>query len=66
MLLILQQISLSPGYEDKADDAGAAMAWKAKQIIRTHFHLPLSTSQLAKSCTATQITWGEYFVGRFI
>ncbi|EHN8768947.1 AraC family transcriptional regulator [Enterobacter hormaechei] len=42
LLLILQQISLSPGYEDKADDAGAAMAWKAKQLIRTHFHLTLT------------------------
>lgn len=66
LLLILQQISLSPGYEDKADDAGAAMAWKAKQLIRTHFHLPCPLHSWRKSCTATPIIWGEYFAGRFI
>lgn len=48
LLLILQQISLSNGSEENQDEAGTSMAWKAKQIIRTQFHLPLSTSQLAK------------------
>jgi len=61
LLLILQQISLSPGYEDKADDAGAAMAWKAKQLIRTHFHLPLSTSQLAKELHCNADYLGRVF-----
>jgi hypothetical protein len=49
LLLILQQVSLSSGFEDKMDEAGASMAWKAKQLIRTQFHLPLSTSHLARA-----------------
>jgi YesN/AraC family two-component response regulator len=47
--MILQQVPLSSGDEDSADQAGATMAWKAKQLIRTQFHLPLSTSQLSKA-----------------
>ncbi|HAS1787206.1 TPA: helix-turn-helix domain-containing protein [Enterobacter cloacae] len=61
LLLILQQISLSPGYEDNADDAGAAMAWKARQLIRTQFHLPMSTSQLAKALHCNADYLGRVF-----
>ena len=61
LLLILQQVSLSPGYEDKADDAGAAMAWKAKQLIRTQFHLPISTSHLAKELHCNADYLGRVF-----
>ncbi|MFH7928168.1 helix-turn-helix domain-containing protein [Enterobacter roggenkampii] len=61
LLLILQQVSLSSGYEDNADEAGAAMAWKAKQLIRTQFHLPLSTSQLAKALHCNADYLGRVF-----
>lgn len=48
LLLILQQLSAA-GVEESPDDSpGVALAWKARQIIRTRFHLPLSTSTLAK------------------
>lgn len=61
LLLILQQISLSAGYEDRPDEAGAALAWKAKQLIRTQFHLPLSTSLLAKSLHCNADYLGRVF-----
>ena len=44
LLLILQQISAAAG----ADSPGNALAWRAQQIIRTRFHLPLSASTLAQ------------------
>jgi YesN/AraC family two-component response regulator len=66
LLLILQQVSISSGYEDKMDEAGAAMAWKAKQLIRTQFHLPLSTSQLAKELHCNADYLGRVFRRTFI
>ena len=47
LLLILQQISAAAG-EQPADSPGNALAWRAQQIIRTRFHLPLSASTLAQ------------------
>lgn len=49
LLLILQRIS-APGAQESIDNSnpGLALAWKAHQIIRTQFHLPLSTSSMAK------------------
>ncbi|MEX9254076.1 helix-turn-helix domain-containing protein [Pseudenterobacter timonensis] len=61
LLLILQQVSISSGYEDKTDEAVAALAWKAKQLIRTQFHLPLSTSQLAKTLHCNADYLGRVF-----
>ncbi|MBB1202212.1 helix-turn-helix domain-containing protein [Enterobacteriaceae bacterium 89] len=48
LLLMLQQLSASGSEELAKDSPGVALAWKARQIIRTQFHLPLSTSVLAK------------------
>ena len=61
LLLILQQISRPSGYEDSGNEAGAAMAWKAKQLIRTQFHLPLSTSLLAKELHCNADYLGRVF-----
>ena len=47
LLLILQQVSAAAG-EQPADSPGNALAWRAQQIIRTRFHLPLSASTLAQ------------------
>ena len=48
LLLILQQIGAS-GLQENADDSpGVALAYRALQIIRTQYHLPLSTSWLAR------------------
>jgi AraC-like DNA-binding protein len=48
LLLILQQIA-APGSQESANDSpGMALAWKANQIIRTQFHLQITTSSLAK------------------
>ncbi|MER2891371.1 AraC family transcriptional regulator, partial [Escherichia coli] len=49
------------GYEDSANEAGAAMAWKAKQLIRTQFHLQLSTSLLAKELHCNADYLGRVF-----
>ena len=48
LLLILQQLSACASQECAKDSPGVALAWKARQIIRTQFHLPISTSVLAK------------------
>ncbi|WP_312951463.1 helix-turn-helix domain-containing protein [Superficieibacter sp.] len=48
LLLILQHIALAGDCQERADDAGTALAWKAQQLIRTQFHRPLSTSVLAR------------------
>ncbi|VDR23910.1 DNA-binding transcriptional regulator AraC [Raoultella terrigena] len=48
LLLILQQISASALSENAGNNPGIALAWKARQMIGTHFHLPISASLLAK------------------
>lgn len=48
LLLILQQLSAVCAEESAGDSPGVVLAWKAQQSIRTRFHLPLSTSTLAK------------------
>lgn len=48
LLLILQHISLSAQIEEPKDEGSTALAWKAQQVIHTRYHLPLSTSTLAK------------------
>lgn len=61
LLLILQQISLTNGQELPRDEAGVNLAWKARQLISTHFHLPLSTSQLAKDLHCNADYLGRVF-----
>ncbi|HEY2454986.1 MAG TPA: helix-turn-helix domain-containing protein [Scandinavium sp.] len=48
LLLILQQLSAASLQESASDSPGVALAYRAQQAIRTQYHLPLSTSQLAK------------------
>ncbi|MCO4158561.1 helix-turn-helix domain-containing protein [Citrobacter amalonaticus] len=48
LLLILQQIASAVGSETHGDNAGVALAYKARKHIRTQYHLPISTSQLAR------------------
>lgn len=47
LLLIMQQLSVAAKDNPQADNSGVALAYKAKQLIRTQFHLPVSTSTLA-------------------
>lgn len=47
LLLIMQQLSVAAKDETQADNSGVALAYKAQQLIRTQFHLPVSTSTLA-------------------
>lgn len=61
LLLILQQISLTAGPQQSPDEAGVSLAWKARQIISTRFHLPLSTSQLAKELHCNADYLGRVF-----
>ncbi|GAL59699.1 AraC family transcriptional regulator [Pseudescherichia vulneris] len=48
LLMILQQMTPGEQIREESNDSGAALAWKAQQLIRTRFHLPLSTSMLAR------------------
>ncbi len=59
LLLILQQISLTA--EQQQDEAGVNLAWKARQLIGTSFHLPLSTSRVAKELHCNADYLGRVF-----
>ncbi|POT55598.1 AraC family transcriptional regulator [Citrobacter amalonaticus] len=48
VLLILQQLTCTDPQNENAEDPGGSLAWKAQQLIRTQYHLPLSTGLLAK------------------
>lgn len=48
VLLILQQLTVDARQNENAEAAGVPLAWKAQQLIRTHYHLPLSSAVLAK------------------
>jgi len=48
VLLILQHMTHAASQQEQNNEAGVALAWKAQQLIRTRFHLPLTTSQLAQ------------------
>lgn len=48
LLLILQQMTLPAKAEDEVNDRGVSFAWRAQQLIRTQFHLPVSTATLAR------------------
>ncbi len=48
VLLILQQLTVDSRQNENAEAAGVSLAWKAQQLIRTHYHLPLSSAVLAK------------------
>ncbi len=61
LLLILQQLSLAAGQELPPDEAGVNLAWKARQLIRTQFHLPLSTSSLARELHCNADYLGRVF-----
>lgn len=47
LLLLMQQLSVAANDNPQADNSGVALAYKAQQLIRTQFHLPVSTSSLA-------------------
>ncbi|WP_312345247.1 helix-turn-helix domain-containing protein [Leclercia sp.] len=61
LLLILQQLSVMPGQELASDEAGVSLAWKARQLISTQFHRPLSTSQLARELHCNADYLGRVF-----
>lgn len=65
LLLILQQIAQSGGVEENSDEAGASMAWKAKQLILTKYHLAISTSWLAKELHCNADYLGRVFRRNF-
>lgn len=47
LLLIMQQLSVAANDNPTADNSGVAIAYRAQELIRTQFHLPVSTSTLA-------------------
>ena len=48
LLLILQQISVVAPGDIERENPGIVLAYRAQQLIRTQFHLPISTSSVAK------------------
>lgn len=48
LLLIMQQLSVAVSDATPADNSGIALAYKARQLIRTQYHLKISTSTLAR------------------
>lgn len=48
LLLILQQVSTPATEATATGHQDMALAWRAQQLIRTQFHLGISTSQLAR------------------
>lgn len=48
VLLILQQMTQSSRQAENTAESGVALAWKARQRIRTQYHRPLSTAILAR------------------
>ncbi|WP_312692515.1 helix-turn-helix transcriptional regulator [Kosakonia sp.] len=61
VLLILQQISEAGRHDEQPTEMGEAIAWKAQQLIRSRFHLPLSTSLLAKELHCNADYLGRVF-----
>ncbi|WP_435928544.1 helix-turn-helix domain-containing protein [Dryocola sp. BD613] len=47
LLLIMQQLSVAAGDLPQTENSGIALAYKAQQLIRTQYHLAISTSTLA-------------------
>lgn len=48
LLLLLQEITRVSADSLPADAPGAALAWRAKQLIATQFHLPVRAAELAQ------------------
>ncbi|MEM6160853.1 AraC family transcriptional regulator [Erwinia sp. P6884] len=48
LILLLQEITRSSAETSAATGPGAALAWKAKQLIATQYHLPLGAMELAQ------------------
>ncbi len=47
LLLIMQQLSMAAGDIPQKENSGVALAYKARQLIRTQYHLAITTSTLA-------------------
>lgn len=59
LLLIMQQLALAAGELPQMDKSGIDLAYKARQLIHTQYHLTLSTSTLA-----TQLHCNADYLGR--
>lgn len=59
LLLIMQQLAFAAGDQPKMDKSGVDLAYKARQLIRTQYHLMISTSTLA-----TQLHCNADYLGR--
>ncbi|VFS65386.1 transcriptional regulator [Salmonella enterica subsp. diarizonae] len=54
-----------PRYDDH-NEAGVSLAWKAQQLIRTRYHLPLQRRYWRKRCIVMQIILGVFTVASSI
>ncbi|GLR09208.1 AraC family transcriptional regulator [Mixta theicola] len=65
LLLILQQIASSALPESDRESSGVALAYKAQHLIHTQFHLPLSTSSLARELNCNADYLGRIYRSAF-
>ncbi|MBV8045206.1 AraC family transcriptional regulator [Pluralibacter sp.] len=61
LLLILQQLAAAASGDSASEEPGVALAWRAQQMIRTRYHLSLSTSQLARELHCNADYLGRVF-----
>lgn len=59
LLLIMQQLAFAAGELPETDKRGVDLAYRARQLIRTQYHLAISTSTLA-----TQLHCNADYLGR--
>ncbi|WLS80250.1 AraC family transcriptional regulator [Erwinia pyri] len=48
LILLLQEIARTGPEQDPANGPGAALAWKARELIATHYHRPAGAAELAQ------------------
>lgn len=65
LLLILQHVAQGRGDSQDAEEPETSLAWHARQLIRTRFHLPLSSSLLAKELHCNADYLGRIYKRKF-
>ncbi|WKZ91297.1 AraC family transcriptional regulator [Chimaeribacter arupi] len=65
LLLLLQQVAAAAASPPEATAGSAALAWQARQIIKTQFHRPLAASALAQQLHCNPDYLGRVFRATF-
>lgn len=65
LLLLLQQVAAAATQPPEASAGSTALAWQARQIIKTQFHRPLTASALAQQLHCNPDYLGRVFRATF-